>query len=354
MDDASPSHGTHVSGTIAGVGNNSIGVAGVNWVGSILGAKFLNSSGSGTDSDAINAIEFTVQAKIALGAGANVRVLSNSWGGGAFSQALLAEINRANTYNMLFVAAAGNNASNNDTTPFYPANYAAPNVVSVAATDNKDQLASFSDYGATTVHLGAPGNNVYSTLANNNYGYLSGTSMATPHVSGAAALVLSVCPNLQTSALKSTILGNVDADQALSVKTATGGRLNVNKAVRNCSATTDTVSVTWSLLSSNYYVQTWGADTPSAFSPTTLTDGKTYAAWYDIDSYSRYGTFSITSSTNPGQSWLIYVTILGVTQPVASATYRYSGTTATWQWGPTGAFGFGAGANPATGVVVHQ
>src|SRR5205807_177978 len=177
-------HGTHVSGTIGAVGNNSMGVTGVNWVASILGAKFLDSSGFGMTSNAINAIEFTVQAKIALGSGANVRVLSNSWGGGAFSQALLDEINRANGYDMLFVAAAGNNSANNDSTPFYPANYSAPNVISVAATDNTDALASFSDYGLTTVHLGAPGVNVFSTFPNNSYAYDSGTSMATPHVSG--------------------------------------------------------------------------------------------------------------------------------------------------------------------------
>ena len=228
-------HGSHCSGTIGGVGNNGVGVAGVNWTASIMGAKFLNSGGSGTTAGAINAIEFTIQAKQIFGPAANVRVLSNSWGGGGFSQALLDEINRANTNNMLFVAAAGNNGSNNDTLPFYPAGYNAPNVVAVAATDNRDQIASFSNFGAASVDLGAPGVNVLSTTIGNTYSFFSGTSMATPHVSGAAALVLSVC-SLDTAALKSNLLNNVDPIPSLSGITVTGGRLNVNKAILACNA----------------------------------------------------------------------------------------------------------------------
>jgi serine protease len=227
-------HGSHCSGTIGAVGNNGVGVAGVNWTASIMGAKFLNSGGSGTTAGAINAIEFTIQAKQIFGANANVRVLSNSWGGGGFSQALLDEINKANANNMLFVAAAGNNGSNNDSAPFYPASYNAPNVVAVAATDNRDQIASFSNFGATSVDLGAPGVNVLSTTIGNTYSFFSGTSMATPHVSGAAALVLSVC-SLDTAALKSNLLSNVDPIPALSGITVTGGRLNVDNAIRACS-----------------------------------------------------------------------------------------------------------------------
>src|SRR5206468_6725343 len=117
----------------------------------------------------------------------------NSWAGGGFSQALLDEITRANQNDILFVAAAGNSSSNNDSVPTYPASYAAPNIIAVAATNNQDGLASFSNYGANSVHLGAPGVQVLSTLPAASYGYLSGTSMATPHVSGSAALVLSRC-----------------------------------------------------------------------------------------------------------------------------------------------------------------
>jgi subtilisin family serine protease len=226
-------HGTHVSGTIGATGNNGVGVVGVNWTASIMGLKFLGSNGSGSTVDAINAIEFAIQAKAAFGATANVRVLSNSWGGGGFSQALLDEINSANTANMLFVAAAGNSAWDLDSTPSYPASYNAANIVAVAATDNKDQLASFSNYGATSVHLGAPGVTIVSTLPNNSYGGLNGTSMATPHVSGAAALVLSSC-TLTTAQLKTALLTSVDLVSALANKTTTGGRLNVGRAIQGC------------------------------------------------------------------------------------------------------------------------
>lgn len=226
-------HGTHVAGTIGASGDNGVGVTGVNWVASLMGLKFLDASGSGYTSDAIEAIEFAIQAKAGFGSAANVRVLSNSWGGGAYSQALADEITLANTREMLFVAAAGNSGANNDTTPTYPANYAAPNVIAVAATDQRDQLASFSNYGAAKVHLGAPGVSIASTWPGSAYAWASGTSMATPHVAGAAALALAACP-FTTAQLKSALLATVDPIGALAGRTLTGGRLNVNRAVLAC------------------------------------------------------------------------------------------------------------------------
>ena len=228
-------HGTHVSGTIGAVGNNGTGVVGVNWATSIIAGKFLDSTGHGSTSDAIDAIEFMLQTKALWGAQANIRVLNNSWGGGAFSLALQNEISAANDANMLFAVAAGNNGLNIDITPQYPASYPVENVLPVAATTSSDTLAYFSNYGSETVPLAAPGDIIYSTTIGGGYRYASGTSMATPHVAGAAALVLSSC-DLTTAALRSVLIANVDAVPALTGFVKTGGRLNVNRAIRTCGA----------------------------------------------------------------------------------------------------------------------
>ena len=223
-------HGTHVSGTIGAVGNNGIGVIGVDPAVSIMGLKFLNSGGSGWVSDAVEAIDWAVKAKQA---GVNLRVLSNSWGGGGYSQALKDEIAKAGAYDILFVAAAGNYGSSDDTTPFYPCSYGVANEICVAATDSKDNRASFSNYGVGSVDLAAPGVNILSTVIGGQYATMSGTSMATPHVSGAAALALSAGYQ-PVSTLKATLLAAVDPLASLAGYVRTGGRLDVCKAIFAC------------------------------------------------------------------------------------------------------------------------
>src|SRR5262245_1940375 len=201
-------HGTHVAGTIGAEGNNGIGVVGVNWHVQIMALKFLDSSGSGTTEDAIQAVEYATMMRTQYGV--NVRVMSNSWGGGPYSQALLDAINAGGDAGILFVAAAGNSGLDADVDPMYPAAYDSPYVVSVAATDRNDVYASFSNYGETSVDLAAPGVEIQSTMPGNTYGTLSGTSMATPHVSGAAALVWSQFPDLTPLQVKARLLSGVD------------------------------------------------------------------------------------------------------------------------------------------------
>jgi subtilisin family serine protease len=218
-------HGTHVSGTIGAKANNSQGVAGMNWDVTLISGKFLGRNG-GTLANAVLSVDYFTDLKTRHGL--NIVATNNSWGGGDFSQALLDAITRANTANILFVAAAGNSGTDNDTTASYPSNYNVANVIAVAAIDKTGALASFSQYGATTVDLGAPGVDVWSTTAYNTYSSYSGTSMATPHVTGAAALYASTHPGLTAAQIKSAILSSVVPTASLSGKTVTGGRLNVS------------------------------------------------------------------------------------------------------------------------------
>jgi uncharacterized repeat protein (TIGR01451 family) len=221
-------HGTHVAGTIGAVGNNGIGVAGVNWTTSIMALKFLDQTNHGTIANAIVAIDFAIQAKIG---GVNLRVLNNSWGGSGNSNALRDVIQEANDHDILFVIAAMNDAVNLDVLPTYPASFNLPNTITVAAIDNRDALTSFSNYGPHSVHLAAPGFIVLSTMPGNSYAYADGTSMACPHVSGVAALILANAPGRTTAQVKSAILDTVDPVPKLAGKTVTGGRLNAARAI---------------------------------------------------------------------------------------------------------------------------
>jgi subtilisin-like proprotein convertase family protein len=220
-------HGTHCAGTIGAVGDNHIGVVGVNSTVKIIGIKFLDSGGSGWTSDAVESVHYAVALKNRENDPVNIRVLSNSWGGGGFSQSLLDAINAANDEDILFVAAAGNYSSNNDSSPYYPSSYDNANVVAVASTDRNDNLSSFSNYGFESVDLAAPGSSILSTFPGNAYAYLSGTSMATPHVSGAAALLLSVNDLLTVQELKDYLMDYGDPLPALNGMCVSEMRLNV-------------------------------------------------------------------------------------------------------------------------------
>ncbi|MGQ9573785.1 MAG: S8 family serine peptidase [Thermoguttaceae bacterium] len=222
MDDQG--HGTHVSGTIAAVGNNGTGVAGINWSGSVMALKFLDSTGSGYTSDALRAINYATMMRTRYGV--NVRVMNHSWGGGGTSQALRDAIQASGQAGILNVVAAGNNASDNDSRPVYPASYDCPNIIAVAATDNRDNLASFSNYGATSVDLAAPGVGILSTVPGASYASYSGTSMAAPHASGVAALAWALLPDATVAEVRNAILQGADRLAGLSGRVATGGRLN--------------------------------------------------------------------------------------------------------------------------------
>jgi len=226
MDDNG--HGTHCAGIIGAEGGNEIGISGVNWKTKIMPLKFMNASGFGTSKDAIEAINYVIDRKRA---GVNVRVISASWGSKMRSKALEDVIRKAQEAGILFVAASGNDGANTDRLPQYPAGYDLANVISVAALNRQDELASFSNYGAKSVHLAAPGANILSTWLGNEYEEHSGTSMATPMVSGVAALVLSKRPELSVEELRAVLLKSVDKLPQLNGKVSTGGRISAAKAV---------------------------------------------------------------------------------------------------------------------------
>ena len=228
MDDNG--HGTFVAGEIGAVGNNGLGVTGVNWNVTIMPLKFLDANGGGYTSDAIRAINYATMERTEYGV--NVRVINASWSSSQSDPGLNAAIQAAGNAGILFVAAAGNSASNNDVTPQYPANSGLANVVSVAASDSSDQLATFSDYGANTVNLAAPGVDIYSTLPGGKYGYLSGTSMATPEVAGVAALAWAADPNATVAQVRSALLQGVDKIPALAGKVSSGGCLNAYNTLK--------------------------------------------------------------------------------------------------------------------------
>jgi subtilisin family serine protease len=241
FDGTQDDHATHVAGTIGAVGGNAIGVAGVNWNVTMIPAKFLGRRG-GTTANAIKAVNYLTDLKTLHGL--HIVATNNSWGGGGFSQGLLDAINRGGDAGILFIAAAGNGGrdgvgDDNDSTSNYPSNYQCTAngkswdcVIAVAAITSTGAKSSFSNYGAKTVDIGAPGSAIYSTLPGklgaSNYGSYSGTSMATPHVTGAAALYAGSHPGASAAQIKNAILSSAVQTASLSGRTVTGGRLNIS------------------------------------------------------------------------------------------------------------------------------
>ena len=332
-------HGTHVAGIIGAVGNNSVGVTGVNWTTRILPVKWLNSSGSGTTSQLLTALDWVLRAKQA---GIDIRVVNDSatFVGTGFSQALSDEIDVLGQAGILFVTAAGNTGDNNDDPALrrYPCGYDRPTEICVTASSQNDTLPSWANYGATTVDLAAPGDNIYSTLRNGTYGRINGGSMAAAEVSGAAALILSV-DSLSTVNLKADILGSIDPVSALAGLVRTGGRLDICKAIPGCtSVPTGTASPVISgtaqqgqtLAVSN---GTWGN------APTT------FAYQWRRCNTSGSSCVAIGGATQP--TYVLAGPDVGATiRADVSATNTYGSTTATSS--QTGAVTAGGGATTGT------
>jgi subtilisin family serine protease len=271
-------HGSHVAGTIAAVANNGVGVAGVMWSGRVMALKILDDSGFGLLSDAVEALQYAV-AK-------GVRVSNSSWGYSEYlpeeeadHNALRDAIDAARLQDHLFVAAAGNEGTNGDVAPHYPSSFDLDNIISVAATDNNDQLAWFSSYGPTSVDLAAPGDYVFSTYklfagALDDYAWLSGTSMATPHVAAVAALLVGLQPEWTYQQVRDQILSHVRSVGVLAGTSVTGGILNVHDALDGVPADGG-----------------GGGDpgpgtpppTPAGLAATNLADGSARVAWSDVE-----------------------------------------------------------------------
>lgn len=261
------SHGTHVAGIIAAVSNNAQGTTGVMWNAKIMPLKFLDSAGHGSIEDAVSAISYATQ----MGA----HIINCSWGGTGYSQTLKNIIDASSA---LVVCAAGNDpyygGDNVDIFPMYPACFTSSNIISVAATEQTDNLAFFSNYGLRSVDVAAPGLNIYSTIPGNSYGYKSGTSMATPYVSGLAGLIKSLRPDLNSLQIKYTIMGNVDYITSLSWKIFTGGRINAVKSLTNIITDTTPPIASADLKGGSYY-----------YSPliVSLTSSKIGRIYYTLD-----------------------------------------------------------------------
>ena len=304
-------HGTHVAGTIGAAANN-IGVVGVNWNVTIISGKFLGPSG-GYTIDAIQAVDYFTGLKIKHPE-LDIVALNNSWGGGGFSQALLDAIVRAAKQNILFIAAAGNSATNNDATAYYPARYDTTagagynSVIAVAAIQSDGALASFSSYGKNSVHLGAPGVGIWSSVPTNAYASYNGTSMATPHVTGAAALYASTHLSAGAFEIRNALLGSTLPTPSLA-NTVTGGRLDLSTIIGAGAPPAPTgvaaipgnaqVTLTWSLTAAagSYEVKR-SLSSEGVYAPVTPFGGIAATSYVDTSVKNEINYFYLVSATN--------------------------------------------------------
>lgn len=294
-------HGTHVSGTLGAVGNNSVGVSGVCWKVSIVGLKFLGANGNGVTSDAIEAIYYATSIDALL--------TSNSWTGGEYELLMKAAIEDADAHGSLFVAAAGNEGTDNDASARYPSGYLAANVIAVASVNRAGALSNFSSYGATSVDIGAPGEEIYSTTAGGGYGTMSGTSMATPMVSGTCALLKAFKPALSHHDIKSIVLGSAQPLASLSGKCATGGLLNARVALE--------VANDLSVSPGDMFVAVGESGlsvVPSSRTYTVTNNGSTTAAWTSSTTQSWLSLAPASGTLLAGQS----VSVVATLQPSAN------------------------------------
>jgi subtilisin family serine protease len=314
-------HGTHVAGSIGAVGGNGIGVAGINWNVKILPAKFLG-PGGGNIADAVLAIDYMTNLR--LNRGVNIVAVNNSWGGGGYSSALHAAIIRAANAGILFVAAAGNSYVDNDVYMTYPASYSTlqsasgqpaasyDSVISVAALTSSGDMAGYSNWGANTVDIAAPGTAIVSTLPGNTYGWMSGTSMAAPHVTGSIALMSSIFPNESAPSLRETILGSAIPTPSTQGKMTTGGRLSIADAMNYMSLPTVSISPN-SILEGATGQSSWISFNVTLSSPVSEAFSVQYIT-FDTSATSGidYGASSGTITFNPGDtSKLISVQVFG-------------------------------------------
>lgn len=328
-DDSNPmddnGHGTHVSGTIVSTANCSV-----------MCLKFLDSDGAGYLSDAIAAVNYATMMRSHYGV--NVRVDNNSWGGGSFSSAMQSAITASGDAGILFVAAAGNDGTNNDATAEYPANYTSPNVISVAASTKTNTLADFSNYGATTVDIAAPGVSIVSTTPGNTYSTYSGTSMATPHVSAVAALAWAVCPDATVADVRDAILDGAASFGSLKGKLVSGGVLNAYNTLNILvHSGVDTAPVIGSLSLSSGSVSAGTSVTLTA-SNITATTGTIDAVRFVLDTngngqYDTSDTVLGTSTTVSGSASSLKIGTAGYasgTYTILAAAKNSAGDWSSW------------------------